>query len=226
MSNDAINLDATPRKEFGKGFARRARKAGLVPTVIYANGFEPVHVNVDRIEFTKIVRNHGVNAVVSVNIEGEKQLAMIKHVDQNVLTWEIDHADLLAIKKGETVEVEVPVVTTGEAAAGTMVMQEADTILITADVMNIPEEISVDITDKKVGDVISAGELTLPQGVTLAADEEVLVVNFVAPEDNEAEADEAAAEVEATDEAPADTPVETEPNEEHAEGEAEAKDAE
>lgn len=202
MSNEAIAISATPRKEFGKGFARRARKAGLIPTVIYASGFEPVHIYVNRLEFTKIVRNHGVNAVVSVDVEGDKQLAMIKHVDQNVLTWEIDHADLLAIKKGETVEVEVPVVLAGEPGPGTMVMQDADTILVSADVMSIPEEITVDITGKTVGDSISAADLVLPAGTELAADAEVLVVNFVAPEDNEAEADEAAAEAGVVEDAP------------------------
>lgn len=202
MSNQAISLDATPRKEFGKGFARRARKAGLIPTVIYANGFEPVHINVNRIEFTKIVRNHGVNAVVSVNIEGEKQLAMIKHVDQNVLTWEIDHADLLAIKKGETVEVEVPVVAEGTPGPGTMVMQETDTIRILADVMSIPEEITISIEGKTVGEQITAADIELPAGAELVDEPELLMINFVAPEDNEAEADEAAAEAGVVEDAP------------------------
>ncbi|MDU0478211.1 50S ribosomal protein L25/general stress protein Ctc [Staphylococcus chromogenes] len=202
MSNEAIAIEAQPRKEFGKGFARRARVAGLVPAVIYAKGFEPVHITMNRIEFTKIVRNHGVNAVVAVDIEGEKQLAMIKHVDQNVLTWEIDHADLLAIKKGETVEVEVPVVLAGNPAPGTMVMQDADTILVSAGVMNIPEELTVNIEGKKVGDMIAASDLDLPAGIELAADAETLIVNFVAPEDNEAEADEAAEEAGVVEDAP------------------------
>lgn len=215
MSNDVIAIEASVRKEFGKGFARRARVAGLVPAVIYAKGFEPVHINMNRIEFTKIVRNHGVNAVITVDIEGEKQLAMIKHVDQNVLTWEIDHADLLAIKKGETVEVEVPVVVAGEAAPGTMVMQDADTILVSAGVMDIPEEITVSVDGKAVGDQITAADLTLPAGIELVADPETLIVNFVAPEDNEAEAEEAAAEVGAGEtpeesEEAAEAPAETE----------------
>lgn len=202
MSNQAIAISAAPRKEFGKGFARRARVAGLVPAVIYAKGFEPVHITVDRIEFTKIVRNHGVNTVVSVDIEGEKQLAMIKHVDQNVLTWEIDHADLLAIKKGETVEVEVPVVHEGNPASGTMLIQETDTIRVLADVMSIPEEIVVSVAGKAVGDQILAGDIALPEGCELADDAELLMLNFVAPEDNEADADEAAAEAGVVEDAP------------------------
>ena len=138
MSNKAIDLAATPRTEFGKGAARRARRAGLIPVVVYGPGFEPKHINVERLEFTAIVRNHGLNTVVSVDIDGGKQLAMIKAVDQNVLSLEIDHADLLAIHRGEEVEVEVPVVSTGETGPGAMVIQEADTIRVTADVLSIP----------------------------------------------------------------------------------------
>ena len=143
MSNKAIDLAATPRTEFGKGAARRARRAGLIPVVVYGPGFEPKHINVERLEFTAIVRNHGLNTVVSVDIDGGKQLAMIKAVDQNVLSLEIDHADLLAIHRGEEVEVEVPVVSTGETGPGAMVIQEADTIRVTADVLSIPDEIAV-----------------------------------------------------------------------------------
>lgn len=221
MSNEAIAIQATPRKEFGKGYARRARVAGLVPAVIYAKGFEPVHITVDRIEFTKIVRNNGVNAVVAVDIEGEKQLAMIKNVDQNVLTLNIDHADLLAIKKGETVEVDVPVVLAGEPAPGTMVMQDADTILVSAGVMDIPEEITVNIEGKKVGDQIAASDLELPAGIELAADAETLIVNFVAPEDNEAEADEAAEEAGVVEDAPESEKAEAAGAEDSAEAEGE-----
>ncbi|QGU02487.1 General stress protein CTC [Corynebacterium kalinowskii] len=208
MSNEAIALVAAPRKEFGKGFARRARVAGLVPAVIYAKGFEPLHITVDRIEFTKIVRNHGVNTVVTVDIEGEKQLAMIKHVDQNVLNWQIDHADLLAIKKGEKVEVEVPVVTAGEPGPGTMLIQETDTIRVLADVMSIPEEIVVSVAGKVVGDQILAGDIELPEGTELTDEADVLMINFVAPEDNEAEADEAAEAAGVVEDAPEEAPAE------------------
>lgn len=207
MSNQAIAISAAPRKEFGKGFARRARVAGLVPAVIYAKGFEPVHITMNRIEFTKIVRNHGVNTVVSVDIEGEKQLAMIKHVDQNVLTWEIDHADLLAIKKGEQVEVEVPLVHEGNQASGTMLIQETDTIRVLADVMSIPEEIIVSIEGKSVGDQILAGDIALPEGCELVDDAELLMLNFVAPEDNEADAEGEEGDGEAEAAAPAEAPA-------------------
>ena len=98
-------LTAAPREEFGKGYARRLRVAGRIPGVIYSQGAENVHFSVDRIEFTAVVRNQGVNAVVELDVDGEKHLTMIKHIDQNVLTLDIDHVDMLGIKRGERVEV-------------------------------------------------------------------------------------------------------------------------
>ncbi|GAA4781933.1 50S ribosomal protein L25/general stress protein Ctc [Corynebacterium canis] len=180
--SQALALSATPRTELGKGPSRRARRAGLIPVVIYGKGFEPAHVTVNRLEFTAIVRHHGLNAVINVDIEGTKQLAMIKSVDQNVLTLEIDHADLLAIHRGEKVEVEVPVVYTGEPAPGTMIIQDADTIRVEADVLSIPEEISVSVEGVEVGTQITAGDITLPEEVTLTDDPELLILNVVYPE--------------------------------------------
>ncbi|WJZ02162.1 50S ribosomal protein L25/general stress protein Ctc [Corynebacterium freiburgense] len=198
--SQTLNLAATLRTELGKGSARRARRAGLIPVVIYGKGFEPAHITVDRLEFTAIVRNHGLNAVVTVDIEGKKQLAMLKSVDQNVLTLEIDHADLLAIHRGEKVEVEVPVVYTGEPAPGTMVIQDADTIRVEADVLSIPEEISVSVEGLEVGSQITAGDVALPGDVTLADEADLLLINVVYPEtaDEPAEGSEATEEGEET----------------------------
>ncbi|AZA13139.1 50S ribosomal protein L25/general stress protein Ctc [Corynebacterium choanae] len=185
MSNKALALAAQPRNEFGKGAARRARRAGLVPVVIYANEFEPVHILVDRLEFTAVVRNHGVNAVVEVDIEGDKQLAMIKNLDQNVITFEIDHADLLAIKRGEKVEVDIPVTYEGEIAAGAMLMQDADTILVEADVLSIPEELVVNVEGLEIGAQITAADIELPEECTLVSDPETLIINVVEPVEEE-----------------------------------------
>ncbi|MBN9644756.1 50S ribosomal protein L25/general stress protein Ctc [Corynebacterium mendelii] len=185
VKNKAIALDAKPRNEFGKGAARRARRDGLIPVVIYGPHIEPIHCLVDRLEFTAIVRNHGTNAVVEVDIEGEKQLALMKHLDQNVLTFHIDHADLFAIKRGEKVEVSVPVTYEGEIAAGAMLMQDADTILIEADVLSIPEELIIDVDGMEIGQQVQAGDVELPEGVTLIDDPEILIINVVEPEEED-----------------------------------------
>ncbi|HCT14797.1 50S ribosomal protein L25/general stress protein Ctc [Corynebacterium nuruki] len=194
MATKIIEIAAQPRTEFGKGAARRLRRAWRVPGVVYASHQEPVHVSFDLLEFQGIVRNHGVNALVDVDVDGEKYLAIIKSVDQNVLTFDIDHADLLAVKRDETVAVDVQVLVEGELEPGVEYIQDADTVTVEANVLNIPEELTVSLVGKQIGDQILASDVELPEGATLVSDPETLVVNFTAPEDNEAEADSAAAE--------------------------------
>ncbi|MCK7678048.1 50S ribosomal protein L25/general stress protein Ctc [Corynebacterium sp. CCM 9186] len=209
--NKAIPLEAAPRTEFGKGAARRARRDGLIPVVIYSKSIdEPLHVTVDRLDFTAIIRNHGVNAVVDVDIEGEKQLAIVKHLDQNVLTFNIDHVDLLAISRGEKIEVEVPVVHTGEPAPGAMVIQDADVLAVEAPVLSIPEEFEIDIEGLEIGTQITAADVKLEEGITLVSDPETLIINIVEPEEEElpepegeeGEGDTEGESVEATEEGP------------------------
>lgn len=190
-----IKLEARERTEFGKGAARRARVAGDIPVVIYGSDLEsPRHILVDSIAFHGVIRNYGVNAVLDVDIEGESQLSMVKALDQNPLTLDIDHADLLAIHRGEKVEVEVPVVSEGELAPGEgLLVQDADTILVLAPVLSIPEEIVVSIEGAEVGHQVLAGDITMPEGIELADDAELLVFNVVEPvEEPEPEETEAA----------------------------------
>ena len=155
-------IEAAVRSEFGKGSARRARVAGQIPAVVYGADVESnLHVTIDHRTFAALVRQEGVNAVLELDIEGQKQLTMIKHIDQNVLTFNIDHLDLLAIKRGEKVEVDVPVIVEGEPAPGTMWVQDADTIKVEADVLSIPEEFTVSIEGLELGAQITAADIKL-----------------------------------------------------------------
>lgn len=195
-------ISAQPRTEFGKGFARRLRVAGQVPGVIYGTDLEaPLHFSVDILELHALLRAHGSNAVLDLDIEGEKHLAMVKHVDQNVLTLNADHVDLLAIKRGEKVEVEVPVALQGETAPGTTLIQDADTVLVEADVLSIPEEIAFSVEGLEVDSKVLAGDLSLPANTTLVADPEFVIatVSFeeVAEEPEESAESEAAESAEA-----------------------------
>lgn len=195
-------ISAQPRTEFGKGFARRLRVAGQVPGVIYGTDLEaPLHFSVDILELHALLRAHGSNAVLDLDVEGEKHLAMVKHVDQNVLTLNADHVDLLAIKRGEKVEVEVPVALQGETAPGTTLIQDADTVLVEADVLSIPEEIAFSVEGLEVDSKVLAGDLSLPANTTLVADPEFVIatVSFeeVAEEPEESAEGEAAESAEA-----------------------------
>lgn len=195
MASERPVLKAEVRSEFGKGFARRLRVAGRVPGVVYGHAVDVLHFSVDRLELTALVRAQGVNAVFELDLEGEQHLVMVKHIDQNVLTFDIDHIDLLSIKRGEKVEVEVPVVLEGEPAPGLMSIQDADVLLVEADVLNIPEEIVVSIEGLEDGTVVTAGEVSLPEGTTLAAEEDTVIVSISEPEvDEDVEAAAEAAE--------------------------------
>ncbi|NLU82705.1 50S ribosomal protein L25/general stress protein Ctc [Rhodococcus sp. HNM0569] len=178
--SDQNRLVAATRTEFGKGAARRARRAGNVPAVLYGHGSEPRHLNLPSLEFAAILRAHGTNALVELEIDGKEQLALTKSVVIHPIRNYIEHADLLVVKKGEKVTVDVPVVVSGDAAAGSLVTQEADTVALEADALNIPEELSVSIENAPVGTRITAADLTLPAGAALQADPELLVVNIVA----------------------------------------------
>ena len=198
-------IKAEARTEFGKGVARRLRRDWKVPGVIYGSHQEPVHFAVPLLDIQSLVRNNGVNAVLELEIDGEQYLTMVKHVDQNVLTLDIDHVDLLAIKRGEKVEVEVPVTLTGEPAPGTMHIQDADVLMVEADVLNIPEELEVSIEGLEDGAVVTAADVTMPDGTTLVAEEDTVIVSISLPEVDE-ELEEAA---EAAEEGGADAGAES-----------------
>lgn len=205
MATHITEMEAAVRHELGKGPSRRLRVAGRIPAVIYGQDIDaPLHIHVDSLELHAVLRNHGSNAIIDLDVEGEKHLTMIKAVDQNVLTLLADHVDLLAIKRGETVEVEVPVTHTGDVAAGAELLQDVDHITIEADVLSIPEEIVIDVTGKEAGEHITAGDIALPEKCTLVSDPETLVFNITVPaaatedeeSEGEAEGEEAPAEAE------------------------------
>ena len=174
------NLVAVVRTEFGKGAARRARRDGQVPTVLYGHGEDPRHLNVPARDFAAILRAHGTNAILTLDIEGTEQVALTKSVVVHPIRSYIEHADLLVIKKGEKVTIDVNVIVVGDAAAGTMVAQDASTISIEADALHIPEQIEVSVEGLEIGTQILASQLELPKGSTLQADADTLIVNVVA----------------------------------------------
>lgn len=195
MANKRPVVKAEARNEFGKGAARRLRREWKVPGVIYGPNTDPIHFAVPLLEIETLIRYNGVNAVLELEIDGEQHLTMVKQIEQNVLTLDIDHIDLLSIRRGEKVEVEVPVMLEGEPAPGMMSVQDADVLLVEADVLNIPEEITVSIEGLENGTVVTAADLTMPEDTTLVADGETVIVSISEPEVDE-ELEEAAAETE------------------------------
>ncbi|HEY5857454.1 MAG TPA: 50S ribosomal protein L25/general stress protein Ctc [Aldersonia sp.] len=200
--SDASRLKATVRTEFGKGAARRTRRDGNVPAVLYGHQTDPQHLALNAHAFAAVLRESGTNAVLTLDIEGTEQLALTKSVVVHPIRRYIEHADLLVIKRGEKVTVDVPVVIVGDAASGAVVTQEANDVSIEADALSIPDQIEVSVEDAEIGTQITAGQLTLPAGSTLQTDPETLVVNVVAPameEEAASGAEEPAAEGESSE---------------------------
>jgi large subunit ribosomal protein L25 len=172
-------IDADVRTEFGKGAARRTRRAGRIPAVLYGHGTDPQHLSLPSLEFARVVREQGRNAVLTLSIAGKPQLALTKTVVTHPIRPYIEHVDLVVISRGEKVGVEVQIVITGEAAVDTLVNQELNTIEVEADVSNIPEQIEVSVEGLTPGTLIHASDVPLPEGTTLRTDADILVVNVV-----------------------------------------------
>ncbi|ODQ91747.1 50S ribosomal protein L25/general stress protein Ctc [Mycolicibacterium holsaticum] len=206
------NLKALVRQETGKGASRRARRNGNVPAVLYGHGSDPQHLELNARDFAAVLRYSGTNAVLTLDIEGKEQLALTKALELHPIRRTIQHADLLVVRRGEKVTVEVTVVIEGEAVPGTLVTQETNTITIEADVQSIPEQLTVSIEGADVGTQFTAGSIELPSGVTLVSDPEMLVVNVVAaPTAEELDAEGGgAAEEPAAEAAEAEAPAEAE----------------
>ncbi|GEM32111.1 50S ribosomal protein L25 [Nocardia neocaledoniensis NBRC 108232] len=200
--SDVNQIEAAVRTEFGKGAARRTRRDGNVPAVLYGHQAEPQHLSLNAKAFAAILRTHGTNAILNLVVDGKQQLAMTKSVVVHPIRRYIEHADLLIVKRGERVVTDVNVVVTGDAAAGTLVTQEATTLSIEADALKLPESIEVSVEGVEAGTQILAGSIELPAGVTLAGDAEALIVNVIAAPSAAAldEEGEGAAEAEAAEE--------------------------
>lgn len=204
--NAPNNLIAQVRTTTGKGASRRARREGRVPAVLYGRGSEPQHLELVSRDFAAVLRHAGTNAVLTLDIDGKEQLALTRALEIHPIRRTIDHADLLVVKRGEKVRVEVSVLVEGDAEPGSLVTQDANTIEIEAEALSIPEQFTVSVEGAEIGTQITAGHIELPAGVALVSDPEMLVVNVVAAptaedleaegggEPGEAEAEEAASE--------------------------------
>jgi large subunit ribosomal protein L25 len=175
---DEIRIAAESRTEFGKGAARRVRRAGKVPGVLYGHGTDPVHLAFDTVEFAAVLRENGRNALLTITgLGGQPPMALAKSIVRDPIKGFFEHVDLVLVRRGEKVQVDVRVVIMGEAASGTLVFQNEDTLTVEADATDIPEEITVVIEDAAIGTQFLAGDIRLPDGAELVSDPELLVVN-------------------------------------------------
>lgn len=191
---------AEVRENFGKGFARRLRAAGKIPAVIYGHGTEPQHVALPGHQVGLLIRK--ANALLNLDVAGKAQLALVKDVQKDPVHQVIEHIDLLVVKKGEKIQVDVPVVVVGESAPGTIANLDATSISLEVEATHIPENVEVDIEGLEDGQHVYAADLKLPKGATLAAEGDVLIVGVSIPAEEdlgESTDEEAAEDAPATD---------------------------
>ena len=192
-----VRLPAEPRTEFGKGAARRVRRAHKVPVVLYGHGDEPRHFSLPGHELMLALK-HDPNVLLTLETDQGDQLALPKVVVRDPIRGSLEHLDLLAVRKGEKVTIDVAVTLTGEAGPGVLVDQQSTTISVEAEATHLPEGVEVSIEGLAVGTQITAADVPLPSGTTLAQDGEMIVVQALAAPteaDVEAELSEAEAEL-------------------------------
>jgi len=193
-----IKIAASVRTEFGKGAARRARRAGLVPAVIYGHGAETKHVTLPGHELLLALRTK--NVLISLDVEGTTELVIPKDVQRDVLKGFIKHADLLTVVRGEKVTVEVRVLTEGELAPGGNLLEHVlNALPVETEATHIPESVTVSVEGLEAGAQILARDIPLPQGTTLAIEEDAVVLQVLSAQAEVAEAGEGAEGTEAAE---------------------------
>ena len=191
-----VKLNAELRTEFGKGAARRIRRAQKVPAVLYGHGSDPIHISLPGHETLLALRT--ANALLSIDINGKSQLALPKQVQRDPLKHTIEHVDLVIVRRGEKVTVDIAIHLEGEAASETLVVVDQNSVPIEAEATHIPTQIVVPIEGLPAGTQILAKDLKLPEGCSLELDPDALIVNITAAQSvEEAEAELAEAEAEA-----------------------------
>ena len=177
-----VRLPAEPRTEFGKGGARRTRRAGKIPAVIYGHGAPPRHVSLPAKEFGHAIKHGGANVLLTLSLNGAEELAIPKAIQRHPIKGVFEHVDLLAVRRGEKVTIDVPIVIVGEVARGGLLAQESNAVSVEAEATQLPSEIEVNVENLEIGSHVTAGDLTLPSGATLITDpQQVLVLIQEAP---------------------------------------------
>ena len=172
-----VKITAEPRTGFGKGFARRTRKAGMVPAVLYGHGEQPRHIALPAKEFAAAIRHGGMTTVFDITVsDGHKALALPKAIQRDPLKDTYKHVDLIIVRRGEQVTVDVPVHIVGDAVRGTLVVTEHGTISIIAEALHLPEHLEASIEGLDAGQRVTAADVKLPKGATLASDPETVIV--------------------------------------------------
>jgi large subunit ribosomal protein L25 len=176
-----VRINAEPRTEFGKGGARRTRRAGKVPAVLYGHGTDPRHISLPAREFERALHTEGgANVLLSLDIDGANELALPKSIQRDPVRGSVEHVDLILVRRGEKITVEVPIQLTGDVVAGGLVDHQLTTLSVHAEATHIPSGFEVPIGGIEIGGSVHAKEVELPSGTELATDGDAVVVHVLA----------------------------------------------
>ena len=191
-----IKLSAEQRTEFGKGAARRVRRENKVPAVLYGHGTDPVHVTLPGHETMLALKT--ANALLAIDLDGEKHLAIPKDVQRDPLKGFIEHVDLLIVRRGEKVTVDIAINVVGEPEPGVLVVTENASVSLEVEATHIPTEIEVSVAGRQTGEQVLASDLDLPEGASLAVEDDYMILNLThAPTAAEVDAELEGAEADA-----------------------------
>ncbi len=192
-----VKLNAELRSEFGKGAARRLRRAKQVPAVLYGHGTDPIHISLPAHETQLALR--AANVLLTLMIEGKAQLALPKQVQRDPIRNTVEHIDLVVVRKGETVTVNVPLVTIGDPISDVMIVMDQQSISLEVLATNIPAQIEIEVANLQVGDTVTAADLNLPEGAVFPGEpSDLMLAAHAAPSQEQLDAELDAA-VEATE---------------------------
>ncbi|MFE9658993.1 MULTISPECIES: 50S ribosomal protein L25/general stress protein Ctc [unclassified Streptomyces] len=182
-----VKLTAQSRTEFGKGAARRIRRADQVPGVLYGHGTDPVHLTLPGHELLLALRTP--NVLISLDLDGHTELAIPKAVQRDAVRGSLDHVDLLLVKRGEKVSVDIPVLTEGELAPGNFLLEHVlNSLPVEAEATHIPESVTVSVAGLEAGASVLAKDVVLPSGVSLGVEDDAVVIQVLAAQAEEAPA--------------------------------------
>ncbi len=173
-----VRLAAELRTEFGKGGARRTRRAGKVPAVIYGHGADPQHVSLPAREFGAALKRGGINVLLTLDLEGSDQLVIPKAIQRHPIKGIYEHVDLLAVRQGEKVTIEVPLTVVGDVVSGGLLSQEFTSVSVEAEATNLPTGIEVSIAGLEIGSHVTAGDLVLPAGTALSGEADQVLLTI------------------------------------------------
>lgn len=193
-----VSLSASVRKEFGKGASRRLRREEKIPAVIYGHGEDPVHVALPSYDMMMALKTP--NVLINLDIEGKKQLVIPKAIQREAIRGFLVHADLLVVRQGEKVNVDVPIHIEGELAPGQNLLEHVlNSLPVEAEATHIPESVTVNVDGLDAGDSVTAGQIKLPKGTSLAVEAEDVVIQVLAAQAEEAPEESAEGEGEASE---------------------------